>query len=328
VNDGAHDLCGAGGVGVDDARDADNDLDEYEEDCAFFEKFGVCPEVRPEPAFRVLEEDVSPNQATGFSGAGSIVRSVVTAQCSPAALKMRDQAAARPQFNRLDGLLTLMRRFACGDSAKSPVEVVVTVSADALANRAAPEGLIAFLDDDGCIGAETARRLSCDAGIVCMVEDEHGNPLSVGRRTRSIPASIGRALLKRDRCCRFPGCTNKVFLDGHHLEHWALGGETALKNLVLLCGRHHKFVHEYGYRVQMDATGQRQFLDPQGRPAKDIPARILRDDLGWEHIVAANRGLGIEPHVCGWSGEPVPYDEVCHTLYRVDEGSLKPDEIC
>jgi len=221
-----------------------------------------------------------------------------------------------------------MRKAAGGGSLKSPVEVVVTVSAEALANRAAPNERIAFLHDGGCIGAETARRLCCDAGIVCMVEDEHGNPLSVGRRTRSIPTSIGRALVKRDTCCRFPGCTNRVFLEGHHLEHWALGGETALYNLVRLCDRHHKFVHEYGYRVEMDASGQPVFFDPQGRPAVDMPPRIFRDDLGWEHILRANQALGIEPHVCGWSGERIEYDDVCHALYRVDAGLLKPEDIC
>jgi hypothetical protein len=221
-----------------------------------------------------------------------------------------------------------MRKVATGESLKRPVEIVVTVSAEALANRAVPEECIAFLDDDGCISAETARRMSCDAGIVCMVEDEHGNPLSVGRRTRSIPTSIGRALRKRDKCCRFPGCTNRVYVDGHHLKHWALGGETALDNLVLLCDRHHTFVHEYGYRVEMDVSGQPVFFDPQGRPAKDIPTRILRDDLGWEHILGANQGLGIEPHVCGWNGERVEYSEVCRALYRVDEGLLRPDDIC
>jgi hypothetical protein len=111
------------------------------------------------------------------------------------------------------------------------------------------------------------------------------------------------------------------------LKHWALGGETALHNLVLLCGRHHKFVHEYGYRVEMDAAGQPQFVDPQGRPAVDIPARIFRDDLGWEHLVAANSGLGIEPHVCGWDGEPISYNDVCYALYRLDAGLLTTADV-
>jgi hypothetical protein len=312
------------------AMDDDPD-DVYEDDCDFFERFGVCPEPRPEPVSRAREQHESAATAT-TSRAMPAIRPMppmpaVTTHPSTATSRSAGNRGMQSPFNRLDGLLALVRKFACGESTKSPVEIVVTVSAEALANRAAPDESIAFLNDDGCISAEAARRMSCDAGIVYMVEDEHGSPLSVGRRTRSIPTSIGRALRERDKCCRFPGCTNKVFLDGHHLEHWALGGETALSNLVRLCGRHHKFVHEYGYRVEMDAAGQPQFFDPQGRPAKDIPTRILRDDLGWEHLVTANRELGISPHVCGWSGERIEYDDVCHALYRVDEGLLAAADI-
>lgn len=313
-----------GAEGFEGADELDAD-DVYEDDCAFFEKFGVCPEPQPEPRLGVREEHDAPMPAVK-SPTSTAIPSVMTPRST--VISESSGKPAQVQFNRLDGLLALMRKVATGEGLKTPVEIVVTVSAEALANRAAPNEYIAFLDDDGCISAETARRMSCDAGIVCMVEDEHGNPLSVGRRTRSIPASIGRALRKRDKCCRFPGCTNSVFLDGHHLEHWALGGATALTNLVRLCTRHHAFVHEYGYRVEMDTSGQPVFFDPQGRPAKDVPMRILRDDLGWEHILGANQGLGIEPHACGWSGERVEYDEVCRALYCVDAGLLKPEDIC
>jgi hypothetical protein len=96
---------------------------------------------------------------------------------------------------------------------------------------------------------------------------------------------------------------------------------------VRLCERHHRFVHEYGYRVEMDGDGQPHFFDPRGRPAKDVPERIERDDLGWEHILSANAGLGVVPHSCGWTGERIGYDDVCHTLYRLDEGSLKSGDI-
>jgi len=66
--------------------------------------------------------------------------------------------------------------------------------------------------DGTCVSAETARRLACDCGIVHMVEDDTGTTVSVGRKTRSIPASMKRALLKRDTTCRFPGCCNRVFV--------------------------------------------------------------------------------------------------------------------
>ncbi len=94
------------------------------------------------------------------------------------------------------------------------------------------------LDEAGGIhvSAETARRLACDAARVTMRHGPAGEVLSVGRRTRTISPALRRALAARDRHCRFPGC-RATRCDGHHIRHWAHGGETALSNLVLLAGR-------------------------------------------------------------------------------------------
>jgi hypothetical protein len=94
------------------------------------------------------------------------------------------------------------------------------------------------LDDGSALAAETARRLACDASVVRN-----------GRKTRAIPPALRRALRARDRGCRFPGCENRRFLDAHHIHHWARGGPTTPDNLVLLCRRHHRLVHEGGYHV-------------------------------------------------------------------------------
>ncbi len=101
------------------------------------------------------------------------------------------------------------------------------------------------------VSAETARRLASDAATVRMVH-RNGEILSVGRKTRTVPPPIRRALEFRDQGCRFPGCTSK-HCDAHHIEHWADGGETKLSNLVLLCRRHHRLLHEGGCGVRMDA---------------------------------------------------------------------------
>ena len=101
------------------------------------------------------------------------------------------------------------------------------------------------------LAAQTARRLSCDASLISIVEDESGQPLDVGRKTRSIPPAIRRALRSRDAGCRFPGCTHTRFLDGHHIGHWADGAETKLSNLVMLCRFHHRQVHEGRVDVRM-----------------------------------------------------------------------------
>jgi len=78
------------------------------------------------------------------------------------------------------------------------------------------------------VSAETSRRLACDCSIVRLVEDEDGLRLSIGHKSRSIPPAIRRALRYRNRGCHFPACTHRHFIDGHHVKHWADGGETGI----------------------------------------------------------------------------------------------------
>ena len=140
-------------------------------------------------------------------------------------------------------------------------QVVVHVDAATLRHRVAGR---CELEDGPGVSAETARRLACDASLVVMVEDEDGNPLNVGRKTRSIPPALRRALRSRDAGCRFPGCTHTRFLDGHHIRHWADGGETRLSNLVSLCRFHHRQVHEGRVAVEVLDDGALRFLRADG----------------------------------------------------------------
>ena len=153
-----------------------------------------------------------------------------------------------------------------------------------------------------------------------MTENANGTVLSVGRKTRSIPAPIKRALLRRDACCQFPGCSNHLYVEGHHIEHWASGGETALHNLLGLCSFHHRFVHEYGYRVELDERQRAHFFDPRGRETLDVPERVEAPNLGWSAIREANTHLGITTTTgaCDWDGETVDYGAVIDDLVRVD----------
>jgi hypothetical protein len=80
------------------------------------------------------------------------------------------------------------------------------------------------IDDGPSVPAETVRRLACDCSVVMVLEDEKGEPLNVGRKTRSIPPALRRALNARDRGCRFPGCTHTRYVDAHHVQHWAHRG--------------------------------------------------------------------------------------------------------
>ncbi|NNF38384.1 MAG: DUF222 domain-containing protein [Gemmatimonadetes bacterium] len=124
------------------------------------------------------------------------------------------------------------------------------------------------------VPAGTSRRLACDASVVrtgLSLGGVDGSPtLDLGRSTRTISPSLRRALDLRDRVCRFPGCACR-FTDGHHIKHWADGGETNLRNLILLCRRHHRAVHEGGVQVCMDREGKVAFFTPKGRAMFDAP---------------------------------------------------------
>jgi hypothetical protein len=68
----------------------------------------------------------------------------------------------------------------------------------------------------------------------------------------------------------FPGCTHKRYVDGHHLQHWADGGETRLANLVTLCRFHHRAVHEGGMRVERLDDGAWRFTRPNGEVLESV----------------------------------------------------------
>jgi hypothetical protein len=120
-------------------------------------------------------------------------------------------------------------------------------------------------EDGPPVPPETARRLACDCGRTVQTETPEGAPLSIGRRSRTVPHWLRRAVRERDRGCRFPGCTQVRHVDAHHIHHWADGGETSLDNLVLLCRHHHRLVHEEGFGCERTDGGGVVFRHPSGR---------------------------------------------------------------
>jgi hypothetical protein len=173
------------------------------------------------------------------------------------------------------------------------------------------------------IPIETARRIACDASLVSVLENEHGEPLDVGRKTRSIPPAIRRALRSRDAGCRFPGCTHEQYVDAHHIEHWADGGETKLSNLVTLCRLHHRLVHEGQIRIETPAEGGWRFVHPDGRHYEVIrrtaSAEYTGEEIGHTH---ADLGIRIDHNTAAtrWRGERMDYELgvwiLCHQVER------------
>ena len=166
-------------------------------------------------------------------------------------------------------------------SCADRVQVVVHIDQAILAESAAAddEPHRCELEDGPALALDTARRLACDATIVGLVEGEDGEPLNIGRKSRSIPPAIARALRARDGGCRFPGCDRTRFTEGHHVKHWADGGETKLGNLVTLCGFHHRLVHEGGYGLTVTDDGLFIFSRPDGRRVRENGVHCFRGNI-------------------------------------------------
>ena len=183
------------------------------------------------------------------------------------------------------------------------------------------------------VSAESSRRMACDAAVVPMTHRE-GEVMGVGRKTRTIPPHIRRALEERDRGCRYPGCGSR-FTEAHHVTHWADGGDTSLANTVLLCRRHHRVVHEGRMRMALNREGQAVFFTKKGKmiasappmtrpglpllqplpPAPPLPpgelyngaARLVDSAIPWELEAAAREA--VEAALDGEGVGPVPDGE-------------------
>ncbi|HJT02437.1 MAG TPA: hypothetical protein VJ757_02235 [Pseudonocardiaceae bacterium] len=114
----------------------------------------------------------------------------------------------------------------------------------------------------GPINAQVARRIACDAELIPVVLGTRGEPLDVGRASRTVPSAIRRAVLLRDGGCAFPGCTVPTrWCDIHHCVHWVDHGPTSLANCVALCARHHRLLHHSDWRIDM-TDGIPEFRPP------------------------------------------------------------------
>lgn len=160
---------------------------------------------------------------------------------------------------RADALVELARRQLQSGSlpAVAGERPHLTVTASEATLRAEPGCPAGDMRWAGPVVADTVRRIACDSTVTRVVLGAGGEPLDVGRATRVIPGPMRRALVVRDGGCKFPGCDRPPeWTDGHHVQHWADGGETKLSNLVLLCRHHHRAVHEGRWRLAVSPQGE------------------------------------------------------------------------
>jgi Domain of unknown function DUF222. len=262
-----------------------------------------------------LEIVLAPDEADLVLRALDRVREVVHEETDASA---ETSAPGSTWPSRADGMVALAENFLAGNPANGNggerFQVMVHVDQDPLA----PDGVLsATLDDGSRVSAETFRRIACDCGVVAVAGD--GAELNIGRRARSIPPAIRRALALRDRGCRFPGCTHTRFLHGHHIQHWLHGGETSVNNLALLCTFHHHLVHEGGWTVAHGESGELAFTAPDGRALQAEPPRqMVEDVLESLHEWAGERGLdlGADSNLPLWDGARPDYDWAVGALLR------------
>ena len=152
------------------------------------------------------------------------------------------------------------------------------------------------------LAMQTLQRLACD-GRVQLAIDHDGRTVDVGRRTRKIPPALRRVVTERDeRRCRWPGCESRLGVQIHHLVYWTHGGPTDRSNLVSLCWRHHRSVHERGWHLSGDPDHELLFVGPDGRTVAEserMPSVTPRD-----------AGPSIDEHTIQptWAGEVLDLD--------------------
>lgn len=151
-------------------------------------------------------------------------------------------------------------------------QTVITASYDPVEQ----EVRAGLLDTGEQLTPEAVRRLACDAGIIPAILDAHSIPLDVGRERRLISGALRRALVLRDKGCAFPGCERPPrWCHGHHINHWIDGSKTSLGNSVLICGFHHRLIHEADWQITIAADSIPEFIPPVWLDPSQHPQRNL-----------------------------------------------------
>ncbi len=186
-----------------------------------------------------------------------------------------------------DGFAELLRRYlASGESPTQGGEkphLIITIDWDDLVNGT---GAGSLLRTGALLSARTAQEFACDATITWhttragsatgSASDSEGGPTLVNG-PRLFTGKTRRLLELRDRGCAFPGCDRPPsWCHGHHVTAWIDGGPTTLANGVLLCGHHHRLVHQGSWSVRIADDGLPDFIPPEWVDERRDPIRHHR----------------------------------------------------
>ncbi|HRB04962.1 MAG TPA: DUF222 domain-containing protein [Ilumatobacteraceae bacterium] len=133
-----------------------------------------------------------------------------------------------------------------------------------------PEGV--NVDTHRPMSPECTATYLCDCRIHVILRDADGTPHSFGRTFPLVPSRLFKQIAARDGGCRFPGCDRPVkWTDAHHIHWWEHGGTTSYDNLILLCSRHHHYVHQQTIDIDLMPTGDAFFTTHDGRRTTSEP---------------------------------------------------------
>jgi hypothetical protein len=170
---------------------------------------------------------------------------------------------------RADALAAVCSARIAADADADRATLVVHASLEALAG-----GRNVEVEHGAVLPPEALQRLACDARVQVVAENAAGDAVSLGRARREPSAAMLRQLRHRDRGCRFPGCGSTAFANAHHIVWWSRGGSTDLDNLLLLCGFHHRLVHEHAWTVERAVDGRARWFRPDGSRYRGGPERV------------------------------------------------------
>lgn len=222
----------------------------------------------------------------------------------------------------IDALVMMAESFlANGPASRGGDRYQIVINADEAVLTGDGVGMCE-LEDGPALAPETAQRLACDASTVTMTNDADGDIAQISEKAPAIPPSTRRAVRRRDRGCRFPGCGGRVFTHLHHIRHRAQHGTNALTNLVELCWHHHRLVHEGGWSVRLDDRGNLVAIRPNGNVLAS-PQPLRSDDQRGVERGNCKRGVAIDPTTCvpRWYGDRLDLDHIITGLLCLDQPS-------
>ncbi|WP_239579052.1 HNH endonuclease signature motif containing protein [Microlunatus panaciterrae] len=153
----------------------------------------------------------------------------------------------------------LLRSGDLPDSGGTPATIIATITIDDLLNRTGH----ATTADGVRLSAAELLTLASEADLIPAFLSSHGAVLDLGRSRRIANRTLTHALYARDGGCTFPGCEHPApWCERHHILDWAQGGATALHNMTLLCGYHHREFAAHGWTCRMGPHQLPEWIPP------------------------------------------------------------------